>query len=267
MTVSWIRWDAPGACGTAYSVGKAPDRAGQPSPATAVGGNGMSLPHRPYPCQHDRGATDAGPRGGLADGRLRWAPRCRRLRTATLVFVGTYVASGSPDDRTPGRAYCRRGRHRAPAGPPRHPAPCAGRLRRRGPGGVVASRTVDLGLLPPQPAEQCRGRTGLGGVDLRSTGHSSGFHVGARRRSSAWRTDPVMLEAVCRASWIWVVLVPGASGGDDAAVAVRDDRWRSACEVALGWPMVLVVIWLPGWCRRAGIALAATRSRRGGYRT
>ncbi len=71
-----------------------------------------------------------------------------------------------------------------------------------------------------------------------------GLTVGALTRSSAWRTDPVMLAAYCRASWIWVVSFL-------VRVAVMTPLWLAGmtvalglAKVALGWPMVLVVIWL-----------------------
>jgi hypothetical protein len=71
-----------------------------------------------------------------------------------------------------------------------------------------------------------------------------GLTVGAITRSSSWRTDPVMLRAYCRASWIWVasflvrvaVMTPLWLAGMTVALGVA--------KVALGWPMVLVVIWL-----------------------
>jgi hypothetical protein len=68
--------------------------------------------------------------------------------------------------------------------------------------------------------------------------------VGGLTRSSAWRTDPAMLAAYCRASWIWV-------GSFVVRVAVMTPLWLAGmtvalglAKVALGWPMVLVVIWL-----------------------
>jgi hypothetical protein len=71
-----------------------------------------------------------------------------------------------------------------------------------------------------------------------------GLTVGALTRSSAWRTDPVMLAAYCRASWIWVASFL-------VRVAVMTPMWLAGmtvglglAKVALGWPMVLVVIWL-----------------------
>ena len=71
-----------------------------------------------------------------------------------------------------------------------------------------------------------------------------GLTVGALTRSSVWRTDPVMLAAYCRASWIWVASFL-------VRVAVMTPLWLAGMtvplglmKVALGWPMVLVVIWL-----------------------
>ncbi len=71
-----------------------------------------------------------------------------------------------------------------------------------------------------------------------------GITVGALTRSSVWRTDPLMLAAYCRASWIWVasflvrvaVMTPLWLAGQTVALGVA--------KIALGWPMVLVVIWL-----------------------
>jgi Protein of unknown function (DUF3159) len=71
-----------------------------------------------------------------------------------------------------------------------------------------------------------------------------GLTVGALTRSSAWRTDPGMLAAYCRASWIWVasflvrvvVMTPLWLAGQTVALGLA--------KVALGWPMVLVVLWL-----------------------
>jgi hypothetical protein len=71
-----------------------------------------------------------------------------------------------------------------------------------------------------------------------------GLTVGALTRSSAWRTDPAMLRAYRRASWIWVasflvrvaVMTPLWLAGQTVALGLA--------KVALGWPMVLVVIWL-----------------------
>ena len=71
-----------------------------------------------------------------------------------------------------------------------------------------------------------------------------GLTVGALTRSSVWRTDPVMLAAYCRASWIWVASFL-------VRVAVMTPLWLAGMtvalglmKVALGWPMVLIVIWL-----------------------
>lgn len=71
-----------------------------------------------------------------------------------------------------------------------------------------------------------------------------GVVVGAVTRSRAWRTDPLLLHAYQRASWIWtasfvvrlVVMTP--LWLSDALVAL------GVAKVVLGWPMVLVVIWL-----------------------
>lgn len=71
-----------------------------------------------------------------------------------------------------------------------------------------------------------------------------GMVMGAVTRSRAWREDPILLAAYCRASWIWVasflfrvlVMTPLWLAGQTVALGVA--------KVALGWPMVLVVIWL-----------------------
>jgi hypothetical protein len=86
-----------------------------------------------------------------------------------------------------------------------------------------------------------------------------GVVVGAVTRSKAWRTDPVLLRAYQRASWIWtasfvvrlVVMTPLWLGGQLVALGVA--------KVALGWPMVLVVIWL-SW----QVLQPAYAARRGG---
>lgn len=84
-----------------------------------------------------------------------------------------------------------------------------------------------------------------------------GLTVGALTRSSAWRTDPEMLTAYCRASWVWV-------GSFVLRAAVMAPLWMAGmtvalglAKVALGWPLVLVVIWL-SWL----IVEPAHRSRR-----
>lgn len=71
-----------------------------------------------------------------------------------------------------------------------------------------------------------------------------GLTVGALTRSTTWRTDPAMLHAYCRASWIWV-------GSFLVRLAVMTPLWLAGntlalglAKVALGWPMVLVVLWL-----------------------
>ncbi len=71
-----------------------------------------------------------------------------------------------------------------------------------------------------------------------------GLTVGALTRSSAWRTDPQMLAAYSRASWIWV-------GSFLVRAAAMAPLWLAGMTVALGlakvvlgWPMVLIVIWL-----------------------
>lgn len=71
-----------------------------------------------------------------------------------------------------------------------------------------------------------------------------GLVMGAVTRSRAWRDDPVLLAAYCRASWIWV-------GSFVVRVLVMTPLWLAGqtvalglAKVAMGWPMVLVVIWL-----------------------
>ncbi len=71
-----------------------------------------------------------------------------------------------------------------------------------------------------------------------------GVVVGAVTRSTAWRTDPRLLRAYQRASWIWtgsfvlrvIVMTPLWLGDQLLALGVA--------KVVMGWPMVLVVIWL-----------------------
>lgn len=71
-----------------------------------------------------------------------------------------------------------------------------------------------------------------------------GVVVGTVTRSTAWRTDPRLLRAYQKASWIWtgsfvlrvVVMTPLWLGDQLLALGVA--------KVVMGWPMVLVVIWL-----------------------
>lgn len=68
-----------------------------------------------------------------------------------------------------------------------------------------------------------------------------GAAVGQRTR---WRSDPDLVRAYSRASWIWAasfvvraaVMTPLYLAGEVLALGVA--------KVVLGWPMVLVVIWL-----------------------
>jgi hypothetical protein len=68
-----------------------------------------------------------------------------------------------------------------------------------------------------------------------------GAAIGQRTR---WRDDPALLLAYSRASWIWAgsflvragVMAPLYVTGEVLALGVA--------KVVLGWPMVLVVIWL-----------------------
>jgi hypothetical protein len=70
-----------------------------------------------------------------------------------------------------------------------------------------------------------------------------GVVVGTVTRSRRWRTEPALLRAYQRASWIWTgsfllriaVMTPLWVAGDVVALGVA--------KVVLGWPMVLVVIW------------------------
>ena len=71
-----------------------------------------------------------------------------------------------------------------------------------------------------------------------------GVVVGAVTRSTAWRTDPRLLRAYQRASWIW-------TGSFVLRVVVMTPLWLAdqllalgVAKVVMGWPMVLVVIWL-----------------------
>jgi hypothetical protein len=71
-----------------------------------------------------------------------------------------------------------------------------------------------------------------------------GVVVGAVTRTRTWRTDPVLLRAYQRASWIWTASFV-------LRLAVMTPLWLAdalvalgVAKVLLGWPMVLVVIWL-----------------------
>lgn len=71
-----------------------------------------------------------------------------------------------------------------------------------------------------------------------------GVVVGTITRSKAWRTDPRLLRAYQRASWIWTASFL-------LRVVVMTPLWLSdqllalgVAKVVMGWPMVLVVIWL-----------------------
>jgi hypothetical protein len=71
-----------------------------------------------------------------------------------------------------------------------------------------------------------------------------GVVVGAVTRSNAWRTDARLLSAYQRASWIWTASFV-------LRVVVMTPLWLTdqllalgVAKVVMGWPMVLVVIWL-----------------------
>lgn len=71
-----------------------------------------------------------------------------------------------------------------------------------------------------------------------------GVVVAAVTRSTAWRTDPRLLRAYQRASWIWTASFV-------LRVVVMTPLWLfdqllalGVAKVVMGWPMVLVVIWL-----------------------
>lgn len=71
-----------------------------------------------------------------------------------------------------------------------------------------------------------------------------GVVVGGVTRSRAWRDDPRLLSAYQRASWIW-------TGSFVLRVLVMTPLWLTdqllalgVAKVVMGWPMVLVVIWL-----------------------
>lgn len=74
-----------------------------------------------------------------------------------------------------------------------------------------------------------------------------GAAAGQRTR---WRSDPDLLRGYRRASWIWTasflvragVMTPLYLAGDLLALGV--------VKVVLGWPMVLVVVWLSWWTIR-----------------
>lgn len=71
-----------------------------------------------------------------------------------------------------------------------------------------------------------------------------GVVVGTVTRSKAWRDDPRLLAAYQRASWIWTfsfvlrLLVMTPLWLSDQLLAL------GVAKVVMGWPMVLVVIWL-----------------------
>ncbi len=71
-----------------------------------------------------------------------------------------------------------------------------------------------------------------------------GVVVGGVTRSKAWREDPRLLSAYQRASWIWTASFV-------LRVVVMTPLWLSdqllalgVVKVVMGWPMVLVIIWL-----------------------
>jgi hypothetical protein len=85
-----------------------------------------------------------------------------------------------------------------------------------------------------------------------------GVVVGTVTRSRSWRTDPRLLRAYQRASWIWTASFV-------LRVLVMTPLWLSdqllalgVLKVVMGWPMVLVVIWLswqvlePAYASRRG---------------
>ncbi len=71
-----------------------------------------------------------------------------------------------------------------------------------------------------------------------------GFVLGQRTR---WRSDPALVRAYSRASWVWVaqylirVVVFGALWTADAVVAL------SVARVVLSWPLVLATLVVSGW--------------------
>jgi hypothetical protein len=71
-----------------------------------------------------------------------------------------------------------------------------------------------------------------------------GVVVGTVTRSKVWRSDERLLRAYQRASWIW-------TGSFVLRVLVMTPLWLSdqllalgVAKVVMGWPMVLVVMWL-----------------------
>lgn len=71
-----------------------------------------------------------------------------------------------------------------------------------------------------------------------------GFVLGQKTR---WRSDPALVRAYSRASWVWVaqylirVVVFGALWTADAVVAL------SVARVVLSWPLVLATLVVSGW--------------------
>ncbi|EIF00694.1 DUF3159 domain-containing protein [Saccharomonospora glauca] len=71
-----------------------------------------------------------------------------------------------------------------------------------------------------------------------------GFVLGQKTR---WRSDPALVRAYSRASWVWVaqylvrVVVFGVLWAANAVVAL------SVARVALSWPLVLATLVVSGW--------------------
>jgi hypothetical protein len=93
-----------------------------------------------------------------------------------------------------------------------------------------------------------------------------GVVVGTVTRSKTWRSDERLLHAYQRASWIW-------TGSFVLRVVVMTPLWLSeqllalgVAKVIMGWPMVLVVIWLswqvlqPAYAARRRDAVSASMS-------
>lgn len=68
-----------------------------------------------------------------------------------------------------------------------------------------------------------------------------GAAVGQRTR---WRTDPDLVRAYSRASWIWVLSFVVRAAVMTSLYLAGEVLALGVAKVVLGWPMVLVVIWL-----------------------
>jgi hypothetical protein len=68
-----------------------------------------------------------------------------------------------------------------------------------------------------------------------------GAAIGQRTR---WRDDPALMLAYSRASWIWAVSFLVRAGVMTPLYLAGEVLALGVAKIVLGWPMVLVVIWL-----------------------